>query len=398
MSAYSHSKLETYQNCPLKYKFQYVDRLQRKKQGIEAFLGSRVHEALEKLYSDLLHSKRNTKAEILHYFEEQWKKNYDAGIVKIVRKEYSPDYYKSTGQECIEQYYDRYIPFDNDTTLDVERRLGFSLDLENQYRITGLVDRLAKTTDGIWEIHDYKTSGHLPTQQDVDDDSQLGLYQIGVQQAWPDAERVRLVWHYLRFDTMLSSTRTQEQLDTLREKTIQLIDEIETAEILPPRESNLCDWCDFQDLCPKRKHLLTIASLPVEKFQANAGVQLVDEYADLKDQDRETKALLEEARKRLIAYARQEGLEVVSGTRQLASVLLKKKFKFPESGDEKRILLEEMLRQAGKWNEISSLSSLTLNKIIREGEWEPNLIQKVKEFAQEEEDSQVRLRKKQKEK
>lgn len=398
MPVYSHSRLETYQTCPLQYKFQYIDRLPRKTKGIEVFLGSRVHEALEKLYNDLLHGKRNTKAELLDYFEEQWKKNYDADIVKIVRKEYSPNHYQSTGQQCIEQYYDRYVPFDHDITVAVERRLDFSLDPENQYRVTGLVDRLAKTADGVWEIHDYKTSGHLPTQQDVDDDAQLGLYQIGLQQAWPDAERVHLVWHYLRFDTMLSSTRTLDQLDTLRKQTMRLIDEIVTAESFPPRESSLCDWCDFQNLCPKRKHLLSIASLSAEKFQANNGVRLVDEYADLKDQDRETKALLEEARKRLIAYARQEGLEVVSGTRQLASVLLKKKFKFPESGDEKRILLEEMLRQAGKWDEIASVSSSTLDKIIRKGEWEPNLIQRVKDFAQEEEDSQVRLRKKQKEK
>jgi len=315
-----------------------------------------------------------------------------------VRKAYSPNHYKNAGRECIQRYYHRHAPFDNDTTVAVERRLDFSLDPESQYRITGLIDRLVKTDDGIWEIHDYKTSDRLPSQKDVDEDPQLGLYQMGLQQTWPEVQKVHLVCHFLRFDTMLSSTRRENHLESLREKTVELIDDIEATGSFPPRESSLCDWCDFQDLCPKKKHLFKIAALPPEQFRADDGVRLVNRYADIRDREKETRALLEEVRKKLIAYARRERVDIVSGTEQLASISLGKRFKFPESGDERREALEEMLHQVGKWDEVSSLNLNRLDRILRDNEWNSELEEKIKPFTTEEEEVRVNLRKKRAEK
>lgn len=398
MPVYSHSRLETYQSCPLKYKYQYVDRLRREEQGIEAFLGSRVHEALEKLYRDLLNGKRNTLSELLAFFNEQWEKHWDDLAVKIVRQELSPEHHRFAGRECIEKYYARFAPFDGDITMGVERRLNFMLDREGRYRMQGLIDRLARGKDGVWEIHDYKTSEYLPTQDEVDAKPQLALYQIGLQQAWSDVQAVRLVWHYLKQDTELSSTWAAPQLEDLRQATIELIDKIEADRSFIPKESGLCDWCQFPDLCPRKKHLFKVAVLPGEEFQTEDGVQLVDRYAHLRDQEREIRALLEEMRKRLIAYARQERVDVISGTEQLASVSLKKKFKFPESGDQRRKALEEILHQVGKWDEVSSLNHTRLDRILHDNEWNAELEEKIKPFTTEEEEVRVNLRKKGEEK
>jgi len=50
MTRYSHSKLSTFEQCRYKYKLKYVDRIKLEgASNVEAFLGSRVHEALEKL-------------------------------------------------------------------------------------------------------------------------------------------------------------------------------------------------------------------------------------------------------------------------------------------------------------------------------------------------------------
>ena len=50
MTLYSHSRLSTFENCPLKFKYTYIDKIETGiEESIEAFLGSRVHEALEKL-------------------------------------------------------------------------------------------------------------------------------------------------------------------------------------------------------------------------------------------------------------------------------------------------------------------------------------------------------------
>jgi ATP-dependent helicase/DNAse subunit B len=47
MPTYSHSRLETYQNCPRQYKLQYIDKVEvEERESVEAFLGSKVHETL----------------------------------------------------------------------------------------------------------------------------------------------------------------------------------------------------------------------------------------------------------------------------------------------------------------------------------------------------------------
>jgi len=52
---YSHSKLSCYEQCPQKYKLQYIDKVETEiEESVEAFMGVRVHETLEKLYRDLM--------------------------------------------------------------------------------------------------------------------------------------------------------------------------------------------------------------------------------------------------------------------------------------------------------------------------------------------------------
>ena len=88
--------------------------------------------------------------------------------------------------------------------------LNFALDDENRYRMTGYIDRLSRASDDTYQIHDYKTSAYLPSQEDVDSDQQLGLYQIGVQKRWPDIKNVKLIWHYLAFDRVQNLPTTNK--------------------------------------------------------------------------------------------------------------------------------------------------------------------------------------------
>jgi putative RecB family exonuclease len=367
-------------------------------EGVEAFLGSRVHEVLEKLYRDLLNGKRNSNQELLDYYDRQWERHWDEKRVRIVRTEYAPEHYYKAGWLCIDSYYKRYQPFDQDRTLGIEVRVNFTLNHDPAYRMQGYIDRLARGEDGVWEIHDYKTSSSLPTQEEVAEKPQLALYQIGVQQKWPQIQEVRLVWHYLRFDTALSTMWNADRLRELQASTRQSIDQIEGDVGFSPRESRLCDWCDFQDRCPLKKHPLKTSDMTPQQLVEDDGVKLVDRYAALKDQEREIKARIDEAKKQLLEYASHEGTSVIAGSQHLASVRFHKKLKFPESGAPKRDELETLLRQAGKWDKISILSTAILDKALRQEQWDQNLTEKIMAFAMEREEAQIRLRDKNKEK
>ena len=82
MPTYSHSQLSTYETCPHQYKLSYIDKIKIETEGIEAFMGSRVHEALEKLYRDLKVTKLNTLEKILDDYRQDWEKNWNEEMVQ----------------------------------------------------------------------------------------------------------------------------------------------------------------------------------------------------------------------------------------------------------------------------------------------------------------------------
>lgn len=255
MPVYSHSRLSTFEKCPLQYRYRYIDRIPRDTQGIEAFLGNRVHEALEKLYRDVGLARLPSLEEILDFYRDRWAAEFSDRIT-IVKTEYGPGHYRGIGERCLAGYYNRYAPFDQQTTLGLEERITLELGGEPRYRVRGFIDRLARAGPGLYEIHDYKTSGSLPSDRDLSDDRQLSFYQMAVEERFPDAREVRLIWHYLAFDQELRSTRSPGQLRAQSAAAIRLIDRIESQTEYPPRESPLCRWCSYRDICPVQKHLV----------------------------------------------------------------------------------------------------------------------------------------------
>jgi putative RecB family exonuclease len=246
---YSHSRLEAFESCALKYKFRYIDKIEKKEQGVEAFVGNRVHETLRKLHDELHAQQPATLQDLLDFYRAQWNRNWSPQV-KIVRRGESAKSYLQYGEQCIHTYYEKIYPSDRAETLETEWKFVFSLDAGGGYPMQGYVDRIARRADGTFEVHDYKTGRRVPAQRQADGDRQLGLYHIGVQAAWPDAQQVELVWHYLGAGTTLRSRRTAGQLVQLCADTRALIDHIERQKEFPPHKSALCDWCEFRAECP----------------------------------------------------------------------------------------------------------------------------------------------------
>jgi putative RecB family exonuclease len=247
---FSHSRLGCFEKCPRQFHYRYVERRPAPFESIEAFLGKRVHEILERLYRFVGDGRVPSLAAVLRRFQEHWDERFDAARVRIARAEEDASLYRTTGERCLTRFYRRHYPFDADETLGIEEHVSFSLDGRGAYRVQGVIDRLVRARDGALEIHDYKTARRTPSQRVLDEDRQLALYELGVRERHPDAREVRLVWHYLQSGELRSSTRTPERLDQLRGETIELIDRIERETDYAPRPSALCAWCEYSDVCP----------------------------------------------------------------------------------------------------------------------------------------------------
>jgi len=106
MPIYSHSQLSMYEECPLKYKLCYRDGIRRDIEGVEGFLGSRVHETLKKCYDDLRLTKSNSLNDLLVYYNNIWQENWNDSII-IVKQDLTQEHYRTLGEKLIETYYNR---------------------------------------------------------------------------------------------------------------------------------------------------------------------------------------------------------------------------------------------------------------------------------------------------
>jgi len=350
MTIYSHSRLSTFETCPLQYRLRYVDKVKiEESETIEAFMGSRVHETLEKLYRDLRLTKTNSIDDLLSFYHENWVKNY-SDDVKIIKKGYSPENYKDTGAKCIREYYARYLPFNEGKTLGLEQMI--TIDIEG-YKLKGFIDRLSSRCEGTYEIHDYKTSQYLPQQTHFDSDRQLALYQIGVQGMFQDVSEVDLVWHYLVFDREIKSKRTPQDLLELKSGILALIRTIERAEEeydFHTSESGLCDWCEYQSLCPNRMHIVKTGQMSLNKYLNDPGVSLVNRYVETMNTKKklleEIDSELEQLNEAIIAYARKEGIEVIRGNDKKLRVKIEEKPHFPTKEEKERAMLDDLIKES----------------------------------------------------
>lgn len=249
MALYSHSKLSTFEQCPLKYKLRYIDKIKPLiEKTIESHLGNSVHDTLEWFYSTIKETNSIPTIEnVINYYAIRWQDEFSDEIL-IVKKEMSAKDYFNRGIEFLMNYYTKHHPF-KENTIECEKRIVIELD-ENT-KLQGFIDRLVHNIEtGEYEIHDYKTGNHMPTQEKLDEDRQLALYSIAIKELFGHDKEVCLIWHYLAHNQKITSKRTNEQLQQLKKETLELIREIESTETFPHNKSVLCNWCEYKPTCP----------------------------------------------------------------------------------------------------------------------------------------------------
>ncbi len=397
MTVYSHSRLSTFEQCPYKYKLQYIDKLEPEvAQSIEAFLGSCVHEVLEKLYKDLQFEKKNSLEDLINYLHEVWEKNWDSSIV-IVKKEYTKDNYIRMAEKFIRAYYNRYHPFSEGKIIALEDRIKIDLDSEGAYQLQGYIDRLVEAGDGFYEIHDYKTNSRLPLPKYIKSDRQLALYMIGVKNNYPDVKSVKLIWHFLAFDKEIDSTRSDEELVRLKKETISLIDKIESEDRFEANVSFLCDLCEYRPVCKQWVHLYKIREMPESKYLSDSGVKLVNRYAELKKKKKkfvdEVDGEIEEIEKALFSFAEKEKVDVVFGSENKVRIKETETVRFPSKSSKEREKLEKLLKENGIWEEVDQLDTAALNKLLSENKIDGKLVEEINKFIKLEKSKRVYLSK-----
>jgi putative RecB family exonuclease len=250
MAVYSHSKLEIFEQCRLKFRYRYIDKIIPEiAKTIEAHLGDIVHKTLEWLYIKVQRNFIPSITEVIAFYSEKWQESYSPDMPVFNKTMTAKDYF-NRGVEFLVNYYMKYKPF-RDNTIATEKKIEIDLDGTGERKLIGFIDRLVdnKENNEI-EIHDYKTSSSAFFRENAENSRQLTLYTLAIKEIYGKEKNVCMIWHFLAHDMKVCLRKTNEQLEKFREEILELIKKIENTADFPPTKSNLCYWCEYMNICP----------------------------------------------------------------------------------------------------------------------------------------------------
>ena len=316
----SYSALNTFLTCPLKYKYQAIDKI-RTPQSPEQAFGSLIHRTLK-----YAHTSTETgypkKEEVINYFSQNW--NQEAFPKEVAERGFFED-----GLLILGKYLDGITDEEKKRSIATEHRFIVKV---GDHTLGGAIDRIDRTESG-FEIIDYKTSRKIPPQKEIDNDLQLSVYLRAFITQWPslferlgDTTKITLSLEFLRHNLRLSTTRTPADLRKIDADILQIIDQIQEAEkqesLSPdgnrgfePHLNPLCDWCDFQKICPLWSHKFKPApsgvagTSDVSHQTSEKEIQEIGkQFILLKNQKKELEKKIAELGIKLVKYLEQEKL------------------------------------------------------------------------------------------
>ncbi|MGI5825991.1 MAG: ATP-dependent helicase [Patescibacteria group bacterium] len=240
----SYSQIDTFNICPLKYKFRYVLSLPTPS-GPALTFGNTIHQTIHDFYQRAIAGQNPNKDDLLQILTENWN---SLGYSSKAHEER----YKKEGAKILSGFFDKaYDP--NKLPLTLEQ--SFSIRIGGA-RINGKIDRI-DLTEGEVEIIDYKT-GKSTTQKEVDKDLQLSLYALvaaegiltymGILKETPAPEKVKVSFYFFDTQEKVSTIKKAEDLEKVKEDLIQKIDEISTS-CFSPTPGMHCYFCEYKMIC-----------------------------------------------------------------------------------------------------------------------------------------------------
>ncbi|MBU0761821.1 MAG: PD-(D/E)XK nuclease family protein [Candidatus Altiarchaeota archaeon] len=251
---FSHSRIECFNECPRKFRYRYIDKVVIEDfDTVERYMGRKVHEALEYLYKKAMYGDAPDIDDIVRHYNSIWSEGIGDNVM-VVNDGATHDDYRILGERCIADYFEKHAPFDSVKTIATELLVRTDLKNDGNYRLVGYIDRVDRVGDGVYEIHDYKTSSKVLSQNKADDDRQLTIYEMGLRTLYNDVHDVEYVWHYLAHGKEIRSKRDVKDIEAHKREIIDSIHRIEEAIVegwYPAVKTPKCMWCEYQSICSK---------------------------------------------------------------------------------------------------------------------------------------------------
>jgi RecB family exonuclease len=235
----SASAVDTYERCPLRFKFERDWRLASKPAAAMQY-GASMHRVLRNYYDALRAGRPLSEQQLIDDFRN------DLASASI-QDQYQYELYEKQGVGQLKDFFaaaQRSIPLE---VLHTEEWFEIKL---GETRLTGRIDRMDRTPDGGVVVVDYKT-GKARDQDDADDSLQLSIYAIAAREKW-GYDVGSLVFYNLEENVPVATVRSEAELRIARDRVAAAAERIAAGDFKPKVDFH-CSFCSFRALCPAKE-------------------------------------------------------------------------------------------------------------------------------------------------
>ena len=235
---YSFSKINLFETCPMKFKFQYIDKIRTPfKMNDVLEKGSYIHLILEKLAkNDMVLPE--VKYNFRHSTEEQVKE-YNVIAHDFIFSEIGYNYLQNEEQK----FFGAEVEFG----IKVEDGKLASTSYWNKKALfRGKIDH-ANMGNGVMHLLDWKSGKVSGFPAPL----QLVMYAVWCFLEFPEIHTVETAFVYVEHEEEKRYVFTRDMLGKLSKKMLEKVYNIEHEEKFEKKESKLCEYCEFrlQGLC-----------------------------------------------------------------------------------------------------------------------------------------------------
>lgn len=209
----SCSSINDYIDCGLLYKLGRIDKFQPEFKPDAMEFGSAIHKVLEEFYQARMIGEEISIKEIHESFDKHWGNIADGN--SMIQYTEGKDFKTILleGKELLSAFYHK-LPKDKFKVLAIEEAFSFNLP-GIPVAIIGAMDLLESDGAGTIIITDFKTSARAYSNDEVDRNFQLTLYQMAAKACGYGDQEI-----LLRFDCLIKTkTPKFEQYYTTRSET-----------------------------------------------------------------------------------------------------------------------------------------------------------------------------------
>ncbi|MBI3366545.1 ATP-dependent helicase, partial [Candidatus Roizmanbacteria bacterium] len=238
-NSFSYSQLETYNVCPLQYKYQYVLNVPTSQNASTSF-GNSIHKALQRFYKEFITYKSIRQDRLLEIYKETW-------IPLGYTSKRHEDRMKKEGQMMLIQFYKKFHS-PNISILDIERM--FKIKIDKELIIKGKIDRVDEKNKNEIEIIDYKT-GKMPDKKELVKSMQLSIYALAAMDKGlyrKKIDEITLSFYYLQPMEKISFQPSLEYINETKKTIYKTVSQIR-KDVFNANVGPWCDFCSFRMIC-----------------------------------------------------------------------------------------------------------------------------------------------------